>query len=131
MPAQPAGILTEPPVSVPIATGASPAETATPEPLEDPPGVLWTARSHGLRGVPMCVLVPQLPIANSTVCVLPRTIIPAAMSRSASVAVPGDPRAAHTFHPPAVTRPLRSTRPLRAIGTPGRGPSRWRERIAV
>src|SRR5439155_24547466 len=90
MPHQAAGILTEPPVSVPIATGASPAETATPEPLEDPPGVLWTARSHGLRGVPMCVLVPQLPIANSTVCVLPGAILPAAMRRSASVAVTGD-----------------------------------------
>ena len=39
MPHQAAGILTEPPVSVPIATGARPAETATPEPLDEPPGV--------------------------------------------------------------------------------------------
>src|SRR5439155_25757745 len=107
MPHQAAGIRTEPPVSVPIATGASPAATATPEPLEDRPGVLWPARSHGLRGVPMCVLVPQLPMANSTVCVLPSTIIPAAMRRSASVAVTGDTRSAHTFDPPVVTRPWR------------------------
>lgn len=67
IPHQAAGILTDPPVSVPIATGAIPAETATPEPLDEPPGVRCTARSHGLRGVPMWVLVPQLPIANSTV----------------------------------------------------------------
>src|SRR3989442_14847751 len=61
-----AGILTEPPVSVPIATGASPAATATPEPLDEPPGGRCTATSQGLRGAPMCVFVPQLPIANST-----------------------------------------------------------------
>ena len=39
MPHQEAGSRTEPPVSVPIAQGASPAATATPEPLLDPPGV--------------------------------------------------------------------------------------------
>src|SRR5438093_2671743 len=131
MPHQAAGILTEPPVSVPIATGASPAEMATPEPLEDPPGVRWTARSHGLRGVPMCVLVPQLPMANSTVCVLPRTIIPAPMSRSASVGGTGDTRSAHTFAPPVVTRPSSSTRSLSAMGTPWSGPTRWPARMAL
>ncbi len=119
-----AGSLTEPPVSVPIATGASPAATATAEPLDEPPGVRCTALSHGLRGVPMCVLVPQLPMANSTVCVLPRTIMPAAMSRSASVAVTGDTRSAHTLEPPVVTRPSMSTRSLSAMGTPWSGPAR-------
>src|SRR5206468_11694027 len=124
MPHHAAGILTEPPVSVPIATGARPAETATPEPLDEPPGVRCTARSHGLRGVPMCVLAPHLYIANSTVCVLPRTIIPAAMGRWAKVAVTGDTRSAHTLEPPVVTRPWRSTRSLSAIGTPWGGPRR-------
>ena len=33
-----------------MATGARPAPTATPEPLDDPPGVRWTARSQGFRG---------------------------------------------------------------------------------
>ena len=78
----------------------------------------------------MWVLVPQLPIANSTVWVLPRTIMPAAMARSASVAVVGDTRLAHTFEPPVVTRPSRSTRSFRAIGTPWSGPTRWPERMA-
>ena len=118
MPFQAAGMRTEPPVSVPMATGARPAATATPEPLDEPPGVRCTFRSHGFRGVPMCVFVPQLPIANSTVWVLPRTIIPAAISRSARVAVTGDTRSAQTFDPPVVTRPSRSTRSLSAIGTP-------------
>ena len=119
-----AGIRTEPPVSVPMATGASPAPTATPDPLDDPPGVRCTARSQGLRGAPRCVFVPQLPIANSTVCVLPSTIMPAAMTRSARVAVTGETRSAQNFEPPVVTRPSRSTRSLRAIGTPCSGPTR-------
>ena len=124
IPHHPAGNRTDPPVSVPMATGTRPAATATPEPLDEPPGVRCTLRSHGLRGVPMCVLVPKLPIANSTVCVLPSTIIPALISRSASVAVTGDTRSAHTLDPPVVTRPSRSTRSFSAIGTPWSGPTR-------
>src|SRR5260370_7298261 len=111
MPHQPAGSRTEPPVSVPIAIGARPAATATADPLEEPPGVWCTARSHGFRGVPMWVLVPQLPIANSTVWVLPSTIIPAAIAPSARVAVPGQTPFAQTFDPPAVTPPSRSPTP--------------------
>src|SRR2546422_6689036 len=96
-----AGRRTEPPVSVPMATGAMPEATATPEPLDEPPGVRCTERSHGFHGVPRCVLVPKEPIANSTVWVLPSTIMPAATSRSARVAVTGDTRSIHTFEPPA------------------------------
>src|ERR1700761_6091046 len=82
-----AGRRTEPPVSVPIAQGANPAATATLEPLLDPPGVRATSGSHGFHGVPLCWLVPQPPIANSTVWVLPITIMPAAIIRRAIVAV--------------------------------------------
>jgi hypothetical protein len=113
-----------------MAMGARPAATATPEPLEEPPGVRCTVASHGFRGVPMWVLVPQLPIANSTVWVLPSTIIPAAIARSARVAVAGETRLAQTFEPPVVTRPSRSTRSFSAIGTPWSGPMRCPERIA-
>jgi hypothetical protein len=42
---------TEPPVSVPSAIGASPAPTATPEPLDEPPGACGI-EDHGLCGVP-------------------------------------------------------------------------------
>ncbi len=56
-----AGSRTEPPVSVPIAQGAIRAATATPEPLDEPPGVRGVARSHGFQGVPMRWLVPQPP----------------------------------------------------------------------
>ena len=40
IPLSEAGILTEPPVSVPIAKAAKPDATATAEPLLDPPGIL-------------------------------------------------------------------------------------------
>ncbi len=44
-----AGMRTEPPPSLPRASGAMPVATATPEPALDPPGV--RAGSHGLRAV--------------------------------------------------------------------------------
>src|SRR3954471_23759130 len=92
MPHHDAGRRTDPPVSVPIAQGASPAATATPEPALEPPGVRGTSKSHGFHGVPMCWLVPQPPIANSTVWVLPSTIIPAAKKRLTKVAVTAERR---------------------------------------
>ena len=46
---------------VPIAHGARPAATATPEPLLDPPGTRWTSGSHGFHGVPIDLFVPQPP----------------------------------------------------------------------
>src|SRR5687767_15780125 len=81
MPQRLAGILTDPPVSLPSAAGARPAATATPEPLLEPPGTRWVPRSHGFRGVPALVFVPQLPKAASTMCVLPIAIMPAALNR--------------------------------------------------
>ena len=45
-----AGIRTEPPVSVPIATAAMPSATETGAPAEEPPGI--RLRSWGLPGVP-------------------------------------------------------------------------------
>src|SRR5437868_14789053 len=82
-----AGSRTEPPVSLPIAHGASAAATATPEPLLEPPGVRLRLGSQGFHGVPNWVLVPQPPIANCTVWVLPSTIMPCAIKRRANVEV--------------------------------------------
>jgi hypothetical protein len=45
-----AGMRTDPPVSVPIATAAMPSATETAAPDDDPPGM--RARSNGLPGVP-------------------------------------------------------------------------------
>src|SRR2546430_16707109 len=76
MPHHEAGRRTEPPVSVPIAAGASPAATATPEPLDEPPGVRCTLASHGFHGAPMCRLVAPPPMADSNVYGLPSTSLP-------------------------------------------------------
>ena len=80
IPLRQAGMRTEPPVSDPMAKPHSPAATATPEPLEEPPGVRWTSRSHGFHGVPRASFTPVAPSANSTVFVLPRRTQPARFS---------------------------------------------------
>ena len=129
-PFQEEGIRTEPPVSVPMAQGASRAATATPEPELLPPGPRCTARSQGFHGVPMYRLVPHAPIANSTVRVLPSTMTPAATRRRARVAVTGETRFSQTFEPPVVTRPSRSMMSLSAIGTPWKRPTAWPARRA-
>ena len=63
-------------------TGAKPAATATPVPLEEPPGTRCVAKSQGLWGVPIKGLVPQPPKANSVMCSLPKGIMPACNRRS-------------------------------------------------
>src|SRR5262245_15547241 len=83
-----AGLRTDPPVSEPMAAGANPAATATPEPLLEPPGTRCApCQSHGLRGVPMCALVPDPPNANSAMCVFPRIAIPDDRRHSITVLV--------------------------------------------
>ena len=64
-------------------------------------------------------------------CVLPSTIIPAAMSRWASVAVTGETRMAQACEPAVVTRPASSTVSLSAMGMPCSGPTRCPARMAL
>ena len=47
VPLRAAGMRTEPPVSVPMAMGAIPEATATPEPLLEPPGTQWVCPFQG------------------------------------------------------------------------------------
>src|SRR5215208_3534477 len=105
MPHQEAGSRTEPPVSVPTAHGTRRAATATPEPLLDPPGVRLRCGSHGFHGVPRRAFVPQPPMANSTVWVLPSTIMPCATRRRASVAVRAALLLRHASQPPLTIFP--------------------------
>jgi len=79
-----AGCLIEPPVSVPMPSGASNAVTAADEPPEEPPGT--RLRSHGLRDGPNAEFSVEEPIANSSMLVLPRMITPACLSRWVIVA---------------------------------------------
>ena len=75
----------EPPVSVPIAQGASPAATAAALPPEDPPGT--RSRSHGLRTGPKAEFSLEDPIANSSWLVFASSAAPASLSSDTAVAV--------------------------------------------
>src|SRR5205085_11091533 len=70
-----AGPRIDPPVSDPSAIGTSPAATAAPEPLEEPP--VKCARSHGLRAGGHGRSKDGPPCANSWVASLPMRIAPA------------------------------------------------------
>src|SRR5438552_16456954 len=71
-----AGLRSEPPVSLPSATGESPLASATAAPPLEPPHVL--VRSYGFRVAPNRVLNVCEPAPNSGVLVLPSVMAPAA-----------------------------------------------------
>src|SRR4051795_6650962 len=79
MPHQAAGPRIDPPVSLPIAPGHSPAATATPEPDDDPEGS--SATSHGLRAGGHGRSNEEPPMANSHVASLPVMTAPALRNR--------------------------------------------------
>ena len=84
MPQQAAGSRTEPPPSVPSATGACPVTTAAAAPPEEPPAV--RVRSHGLRVTPKSGLSDSGLWPNSGVVVLPTRIAPASRRRRTGTA---------------------------------------------
>src|SRR5258708_8786046 len=73
-----AGLITEPSVCVPSASGTIPAATAAAEPDEEPPGVCL--RFHGLT------VGPGYRQANSVDTVLPKILAPRLRSRSTTQA---------------------------------------------
>src|SRR5699024_3748483 len=79
-----AGWRIDPPVSVPIASGACPEARAADEPPPEPPGM--RPGSHGLRVGPNAEFSVDEPIANSSMLVLPRIGTPAARNRETTVA---------------------------------------------
>ncbi len=78
MPHNAAGPRIDPPVSEPRAAGTSPAATAAPEPLDEPP-VKWS-RFHGLRAGGQGRSKDGPPCANSWVASLPISTAPASYS---------------------------------------------------
>ena len=120
-----AGMRTEPPVSVPRATSASPSATATAEPDEEPPGT--RPGSSGLTGVPVCSLTPSANQHSSLRFVLPMTRPPdrrTAATQAASAAA--GPESSRLRAPTVVTVPARSMASLTAtVGpSPGGGSTR-------
>src|SRR5580692_3685333 len=116
---QAAGIRTEPAVSVPSATSASPLPTATAEPLDEPPG--RRLGSTGFTGVPDHGFVPAADQHSSARLVLPTILAPdrrAAATTAASLAA-GSACSAMAWQPTVVGRPSMSMQSL----TASRGPS--------
>src|SRR6476659_8094091 len=87
IPQSAAGWRIEPPVSVPIAQGASRPATAAAEPPEDPPGT--RPSSHGFSTGPYAEFSFEDPIANSSMFTLPSTRAPALRRPRTAVAVYG------------------------------------------
>ena len=119
MPHDDAGPRMLPPVSDPSEPMHSPAATAAPEPLLDPPG-MWSV-FHGLRaGTNRLVGGP--PRANSCIASLPSSTVPASRSRVTTVASCVGTRCSSTFDCAVVRTPAVSYRSFRAMGTPWSGP---------
>src|SRR5271169_281991 len=83
-PQRAAGWRIDPPVSEPSASGAKPAATAAADPPLDPPGTRLA--SWGLCVGPEHEFSVELPMANSSMFVLPSTTAPAPRRRSTTVA---------------------------------------------
>ena len=122
MPQKLAGTRTEPPVSVPSAKSHRPAATADAEPLDEPPGT--RSGAFGLIGVPKCGLVPNMPQATSSVCVLPMQVAPApsTVSTAGAVAAAAPLSRNRSGLPQAVVDPSMSNRSLTAKVRPASAP---------
>src|SRR3954452_9480115 len=99
-----------PPVSVPMASGASKAATAAAEPPPEPPGMRVV--SHGLWVGPYAECSVDEPIANSSMLVLPRIGRPAALMRWVIVASYGGIQPSRIAEPHVVGRPIVATMSL-------------------
>src|SRR3954453_2778451 len=121
MPHRDAGWRMDPPVSVPIAHGASPAATAAALPPDEPPGT--RLRSHGFRTGPKPEFSFDEPIANSSMLVLPSTAAPAARRFATAVQVYGGRYPSRIRDAAMLGTPSTQKRSLTASGTPASGPS--------
>src|SRR3546814_1747681 len=79
-PLNPAGMRVDPPPSLAVPHGMSPAATAAAVPPDDPPGV--RLGSHGLRVMPHARVLVKLRVPNSGAAVLPIGTAPAARNRA-------------------------------------------------
>ena len=103
MPVTEAGCRIEPPVSVPMASGASKAASAAALPPPEPPGIRVV--SHGFRVGPYAEFSVEEPIANSSRLVLPRITRSASSSRRVTVASYGGSQPSRIFEPAVVGAP--------------------------
>src|SRR5947207_3071387 len=116
-----AGLIVEPAVWLPSASGTMLAPTAAAEPLEEPPGVC--SGFHGLR------VLPGEKYAHSVVTVLPRITAPAARSILTTTASSRGVRPACSAQPFSVGMSPVSMMSLIPTGTPCSAPIGSPERL--
>ena len=114
-----AGILIEPPPSVPWASGTSPAASAAAAPPLDPPGV--RSRFHGFRVAPFSSDSVNATVPNSGVFVFPRITKPASRSRRTTAVSKSGMLSANARLEYVVRMPAVGVRSLIAMGTPRNG----------
>src|SRR5580693_8291317 len=110
----------DPPVSDPRASGANPAATAAADPPLLPPGTLPGRR--GLRVGPNAEFSVELPMANSSMLVLPSATAPAPRRRPTTVASYGGRQPSKMRDPHVVGVPRVHRLSFSATGTPANGP---------
>ena len=121
VPVTAAGCRMEPPVSVPMASGAWYEAIAADEPPPEPPGI--RVRSHGLPVGPYALFSVEDPMANSSMLVLPRMTTSASFSRRVTVASYGGIQPSRILEPTVVGTPSVVKMSFSASGTPASGPS--------
>ncbi len=121
VPVKAAGMRTEPPPSVPTASGPSPAAIEAHAPPEDPPGVV--SSRQGLRVIPVSgeSVLPRHP--NSGVVVLPNSTAPASLNLAVAGASSFQGPAGSTVSDPrSVGQPRVRMRSLIDAATPSSAP---------
>ena len=116
------GVRTEPPPSVPIASGPTPLATDATAPALEEPGV--TSSRHGLRVVPYFgVLTMPRPVENSEQVVFPRITAPASRTRMTGVSSFSGTKPSKTDVPHEQGSPPTAMLSLIEIGTPSSAPT--------
>ena len=119
---QAAGIRTDPPVSDPIAAGASPKATEAAAPDEDPPATASGSLTDG--GVAVTGFSPSPEKASSDIWVFPRQTSPARVARASTSASAPGVRCFSSADPASVAVPAVSNRSFQDSGTPSSSPLR-------
>src|SRR5271155_2556663 len=114
-----AGIRTEPPPSLPCATGCNPAATADADPPLEPPAVCSRFQGFRAGGQSPPSVVGRKP--NSGVVVLPSRIPPAFARPPATPPPPGPCQFSKFFEPKVVRISLVQSRSLSEYATPNSG----------
>src|SRR3989344_8965382 len=118
MPQKAAGWRIEPPVSEPKAALAMLAATAAAEPPDDPPGT--RSKSLGLRVNLKPEFSVELPIANSSILVLPIITAPASRNLRETVASYEAVYSLRILEPAVVGYPLYKITSFNAMGAPAK-----------